>query len=118
MNSYNQKILIFQDVLFYKTYIEQNIDIQKDKQELIDFNLFQNPTLPNNKYHYSYLYTNNQMYIQPNEQNVQPNQQEPPSQNSIINTQSQYNSPFHDGLHEVFSQLSLESIRQNLPCDE
>lgn len=41
MNTFNQFFLYLE--MFY-TFI----DIQEDKQELIDFNLFQNPTIYNN----------------------------------------------------------------------
>lgn len=49
MNTSNQKIIISRDVLFDEhIHIDKNIDIQEDQQELINFNLFNNPTIPNN----------------------------------------------------------------------
>jgi hypothetical protein len=59
MSTSNQKILISRDVIFNEnTHIDQQIDIQEDKQELIDFNQFQNPTISNNT---QLLHKNNQI---------------------------------------------------------
>ena len=59
MSTSNQKILISSDVIFNEnTHIDQQIDIQEDKQELIDFNQFQNPIISNN---IQLLHRNNQI---------------------------------------------------------